>query len=77
MITYEELCRMLGEQIKSERLADGMDRDKLAAKSGVSEQTIRKMENGEGGRFSSLYFVSLALGLPLNELLRRAEMGAL
>lgn len=76
MITYDSLCKSIGDQIASERTAGDLSRDELAAKSGVSEQTIASIEKGDGGRLSTLYFVSLALGLPLNELLRRAEMCA-
>lgn len=60
--TPAELEVSLGEQIRAERLRKNMTMADLALKAGVSDQTIRALEAGKGGRIESLIRVVVALG---------------
>lgn len=60
--TPSELEAALGEQIRAERLRKNMTMADLAVKAGVSDQTVRALETGKGGRVESLIRVVVALG---------------
>ena len=60
--TTSELEMSLGEQIRAERLRKNMTMQALARASGISVQTLRSLEEGDGGRVASLIRVSRALG---------------
>lgn len=60
--TPDELEIELGEQLRAERLRRNLTMHDVALSAGVSEQTIRSLENGSGGRLSSFIRVMKALG---------------
>lgn len=57
-----ELEAWLGEQLRAERLRKNITMADLAIRAGVSDQTIRALEAGRGGRVESLIRVAVALG---------------
>lgn len=57
-----EMERELGEQIRSERLRKNMTMKVLAMEAGISEQTLRNLEDGSGSRVETLIRVVRALG---------------
>lgn len=60
--TPDELEVELGEQLRAERLRKNLTMHDVALRAGISEQTIRSMENGAGGRLNSFIRVIKALG---------------
>lgn len=60
--TPAELESWLGEQLRAERLRKNITMADLAIRAGVSDQTIRALETGRGGRVESLIRVVVALG---------------
>jgi len=60
--TPAELESWLGEQLRAERLRKNVTMADLAIRAGVSDQTIRALETGRGGRVESLIRVVVALG---------------
>ena len=57
-----EMERDLGEQIRTERLRKNMTMKVLATEAGISEQTLRSLEEGSGSRVETLIRVVRALG---------------
>ena len=60
--TPDELEIELGEQLRAERLRQNLTMHDIALRAGISEQTIRSLENGSGGRLNSFIRVMKALG---------------
>ena len=60
--TPSEMERDLGEQIRTERLRKNMTMQVLATEAGISEQTLRSLEEGSGSRVETLIRVVRALG---------------
>jgi hypothetical protein len=60
--TPAELEAMLGEQLRAERLRKNLTMDTVAEMAGVSVNTLRSLEAGQGGRVESLIRVVRALG---------------
>lgn len=62
-----EVCQVLGERLRTHRLAQNMQQTELAAKAGVSKLTIINLEKKGTVTFHSFIQVVRALGL-LDEL---------
>lgn len=64
-----------GQIVRSRRLDVGMSANELARRAGVNTTTITRLEAGESAvpRADTLRNVALALGLPVSDLLARAE----
>lgn len=60
--TPDELEAELGEQLRAERLRQNLTMHDVALRAGISEQTIRSLENGSGGRLNSFIRLMKALG---------------
>ena len=60
--TPDELEIALGEQLRAERLRQNLTMHDIALRAGISEQTLRSLENGSGGRLNSFIRVMKALG---------------
>lgn len=60
--TPDELEIELGEQLRAERLRKNLTMHDVALSAGISEQTLRSLENGSGGRLNSFIRVMKALG---------------
>lgn len=60
--TPDELEIELGEQLRAERLRQNLTMHDIALRAGISEQTLRSLENGSGGRLNSFIRVMKALG---------------
>ncbi len=68
----KEFFVQLGELLRKARLVARMRQKDLAAKTGLSLGTIRRMENGEGGRASLAAWVSVFASLGLFEAVKEA-----
>lgn len=60
--TPDELEIELGEQLRAERLRQNLTMHDIALRAGISEQTLRSLESGSGGRLNSFIRVMKALG---------------
>ncbi|MCO8251202.1 helix-turn-helix domain-containing protein [Comamonas thiooxydans] len=60
--TPDELEIELGEQLRAERLRQNLTMHDIALRAGISEQALRSLENGSGGRLNSFIRVMKALG---------------
>lgn len=58
-----------GERLRAARVAQGWSQLDLADKAGVRQGTISNVENGKGCRPSTLRHISLALSIPLSEVM--------
>jgi len=58
-----------GEKIKQIREAQGLSREHLAIKAGVTAQAVYSWEGGNVGTFTTLGKVAQALGVPEQELI--------
>ena len=58
----DELESQLGEDLKRIRLLQAIDRQSLAANAGVSLNTMKRLENGQGATITTLIKVLRALG---------------
>jgi transcriptional regulator with XRE-family HTH domain len=61
--THDEICKGVGAQLKALRLARSLAQADLAARSGVSEKTIKNIENKGQASLDSAVRVVVALGL--------------
>ena len=61
MSTPEELEETLGEHIKALRLQNNIDRRTLCERAGVSENSLRNLENGRGTTLKTLTRIIKAL----------------
>ena len=61
--THEEVCKELGARLKTQRLAQAITQEELAARAGVSAGTIKNLESKGQSSIESVVRVGLALGL--------------
>ena len=63
-------CRIIGRNIRRERLRAGLTQAALAWRSGVSPGTIRALEHGQRpyALFTTLAKVAGGLGIPIHKL---------
>ena len=61
LFTPETICRTLGERLRALRLARNLSQQDLAAMSGVSLSTVRRLESAGQGGIQALVQVALAL----------------
>ncbi len=61
--TGEEIARELGGRLKAQRLSQDMSQAELAARAGISERTVKNIENKGQASLVSLLQVLMALGL--------------
>jgi transcriptional regulator with XRE-family HTH domain len=52
----------LGQQIRAERIRQGVDQATLAARANISTSSLSSLENGGGARLATLIRVARALG---------------
>ena len=62
MLTDIELCNRIAAKIKTVRLKQNMSQSELAAKSGVSVSTIKRIEDGDVKTVESLIRILRTLG---------------
>lgn len=68
------MLQLLGDQIRSRRLAAGLTQESLAFKSGVHEVHLRRIERGSTNvSMATLMAVCEQLGCPMSELLADVE----
>lgn len=60
---YKVSFKILGQNIKSERLKKGITLHELSQKTGISKNYLVKIEKGEAYEISTLKFVAIALAL--------------
>ncbi|MCD6039703.1 MAG: family transcriptional regulator [Gammaproteobacteria bacterium] len=61
ILTPKELEESLGEDIKALRLQKNIDRHRLCARAGVSENSLRNLEGGKGTTLKTLIRIIKAL----------------
>ena len=61
-LTVEEWETQLGRQVRSARVAAGLDQARLAALANVSLATLSNLERGKGSNVKTLISVARALG---------------
>lgn len=61
--TPDEIAQVLARRLKTARLAQGLQQSALALRAGVSEGTIKTLENKGKSTVASLIRVAQALGL--------------
>ena len=57
------ILQKLGERVREERKKKGWSQEVLSAYSGVSEDTISRLENGTSIKFDNLYAITQCLQL--------------
>ena len=65
--------KIVGENIRSERIRQGLSREELAELAHTSVDTIKRFENGEGVRLDMALEIASALNVPFQVLLPREE----
>lgn len=60
--TTEQWETHLGQQIRAERIRQGIDQATLAARANISTSSLSSLENGGGARVATLIRVARALG---------------
>jgi transcriptional regulator with XRE-family HTH domain len=72
---YERFVSSLSVAIRSARESAGLSQEQVAFDSGVSVRHYQKIEAGDTAnpKLENLYGIAAALGLPLSELVERAE----
>lgn len=61
--TQDEICMEIGARLKAQRLAQSLAQAELAVRAGVSEKTIKNIENKGQASLESAVRVVMALGL--------------
>ncbi|MDP2787970.1 MAG: helix-turn-helix domain-containing protein [Pseudomonadota bacterium] len=61
--THDEICKEIGARLKTQRLAQSTTQADLAARAGVSEKTVKNIENKGQASLDSAVRVIVALGL--------------
>lgn len=61
-LTIADLVREVGKQARDYRIRKGMEQTEVAEIAGVSERTVRALEQGHGSSLGSLLRVMKALG---------------
>ncbi len=69
--------KYIGERIKFERMMWDMTRLQLAEKSGVSVNTIERIENGENTTIDTILILAEALEIPWERLVKPVGKGRL
>lgn len=60
--TRHELLKKIGESIRASRLLQNVSQKNLAARSGVSLNAVRHLEDGEGATLATFILVCRSLG---------------
>jgi transcriptional regulator with XRE-family HTH domain len=61
-LTFPELARELGAQVRDFRIRKGLEQAEVAERAGVSDRTVRNLELGHGSSVDTLLRVMKALG---------------
>lgn len=61
-LTIDDLAREVGKQARDYRIRKGMEQAEVAEVAGVSERTVRDLEQGGGSSLATLLRVMKALG---------------
>jgi transcriptional regulator with XRE-family HTH domain len=70
-----DMRRLVGENLRRERLAAGLTQEQLAEKSGFSQQYLSETENGKRNpSIVTLYEIATALGVPCVRLVQNEDM---
>ena len=69
----QRTLKIVGENIRSERIRHGLSREELAELAHTSVDTIKRFENGEGVRLDMALEIASALNVPFQVLLPREE----
>ena len=61
--TPSEIADILGERLKTQRLALNFTQATLAEKAGIGVSTVARIEAGQGGTLDNIIRVAIALGM--------------
>lgn len=72
--TDQQAARNVGRQIRAERSFRGLTQRQLASDSGLSVDTVQRIESGERmAHLDQLFALARALGVDAQEIMRRAQ----
>lgn len=69
----DDIPGVLGERVRAERNRQGITRERLAERAGVSVDVIKRVEDGMGAKIEAAYYIAVALHTPLEALLPMQE----
>lgn len=61
--TPSEIAAVLGERLKTQRLALNLTQAALADKAGIGVSTVARIESGQGGTLDNVIQLAIALGM--------------
>ncbi len=61
--TPSEIAEILGERLKTQRLALNLTQAALAEKAGVGVSTVARIESGQGGTLDNVIRLAMGLGM--------------
>ena len=61
--TPSEIATILGERLKTQRLAINLTQAALAEKAGIGISTVARIESGQGGTLDNMIRLAIALGM--------------
>ena len=72
-IRSAKILWIFSERVKEERKKNNITQAQLAEYTGVSTDTIKRVENGQGVKLDVAYNIAVALGVPLESLLPQQD----
>jgi len=73
---FEKILTTFGKRVKEERQKNGMTQEELAEYVCVSDDTIKRIENGKSVKLDIAYNIAEALHVPLGSLLPRQDLSS-
>ena len=70
----QKILWIFGERVKEERKKNSITQEELAEYTGVSVDTVKRIENGKGAKLDVAYNIAAALRVPLESLLPQQEL---
>ena len=61
--TPSEITDILGERLKTQRLALNLTQAAIAEKAGIGVSTVARIESGQGGTLDNVIRIAIALGM--------------
>jgi len=61
--TPTEISGILGERLKTQRLALNLTQAAIAEKAGIGVSTVARIESGQGGTLDNIIRIAIALGM--------------
>ena len=74
LLSSNKILWIFGQRVQEERKKDGITQEELADHTGVSVDTIKRIESGKSVKLDVAYRIAVALRLPLQSLLPPQKM---